>query len=153
MRESLEEAKQELKRAEHLLFVSLKYTRTIEVLSSILSRLLSFYDRIIDLLLKYAKEEKKLDFEVPKSSGLRVNMIKEMFLEDERILEEMDFYLLLRRIIRSEKRAFSEYRRHVALIVTINGEELVINIDKISEYYKRAQSFFEYIKEKYVGLE
>jgi len=153
MRESLEEAKQELKRAEHLLFVSLKYTRTIEVLSSILSRLLSFYDRIIDLLLKYAKEEKKLDFEVPKSSGLRVNMIKEMFLEDERILEEMDFYLLLRRIIRSEKRAFSEYRRHVALIVTINDEELVINIDKISEYYKRAQSFFEYIKEKYVGLE
>lgn len=52
MREPLFFASQELKRAEHLLYVSLKYTRTADVMQSFIARLVACFDFIIDGLLK-----------------------------------------------------------------------------------------------------
>ena len=56
----LEDAGEELKRADHLVYVSLKYTRTVDVLMNSLSRMIDAYDYLIGALLLYAKEEKSL---------------------------------------------------------------------------------------------
>ncbi|MGB9748390.1 MAG: hypothetical protein ACP5OZ_00425 [Candidatus Woesearchaeota archaeon] len=152
MSEYLKEAYQELKRAEHSLFVSLKYTRTIEVISSIISRLVSFYDKVIDALIEL-KSKKGTEIEIPKSPGLKGNIVKELFSEDAKIREEIEFYFLLRAIARSKKTAFSEYRKHVAIMVEIEGKDLKIDIEKITEYYRRAQSFFGYVLENYFKLD
>jgi len=152
MSEYLKEAHQELKRAEHSLFVSLKYTRTIEVMSSIISRLVSFYDNVIGALIEF-KTKKGQEIEVPKSPGLKGNIVKDLFSEDKIINDEIEFYFLLRAIARSKKTAFSEYRRHVAIMVKIEGKDLKIDIEKITEYYRRAQSFFEYLLENYFKLD
>ncbi|MEM2121172.1 MAG: hypothetical protein QXU20_00745 [Candidatus Woesearchaeota archaeon] len=152
MSEYLKEAYQELKRAEHSLFVSLKYTRTIEVMSSIITRLVSFYDNLIDALIEI-KSKKDKSIEIPKSPGLKGNLVKELFSNDPKIGEEIEFYFLLRAIVRSKKTAFSEYRRHVAIIVKLDSKELKIDIEKITEYYRRAQSFFDYVLENYFKLD
>ena len=55
MRESLDNAKEELKRADHLIFVSLKYTRTVDVIKSIVERLLNAFNLGIEALLIHAK--------------------------------------------------------------------------------------------------
>ncbi len=41
MLESLDLAKEEIKRADHLMYVSLKYTRTVDILKSIIERLIN----------------------------------------------------------------------------------------------------------------
>ena len=47
MNESLIEAREELKRLEHIIYVSLKYTRTVDVILNALKRMVSTYDFII----------------------------------------------------------------------------------------------------------
>ena len=41
MREKLEEAFEELKRVDHLIYVSLKYTRTTDVLKNVIDRMIT----------------------------------------------------------------------------------------------------------------
>ena len=59
MNEFLAEAREELKRVEHIIYVSLKYTRTVDVLRNALNRLVSLFDFLIEVLVEHAKKEKK----------------------------------------------------------------------------------------------
>ena len=52
MNEEFEQAKGELRRADHLMYVSLKYTRTVDVIKSLIMRMLNTYDNLILSLLK-----------------------------------------------------------------------------------------------------
>ena len=58
MKVFLEEAREELKRADHLIYVSLKYTRTVDVIKSVIDRLISCLDFVIDKLLDHAIDKK-----------------------------------------------------------------------------------------------
>ena len=40
-KESIDKAKEELKRVDHLFFVSLKYTKTVDVIKSLIDRLIN----------------------------------------------------------------------------------------------------------------
>lgn len=75
MKESLDLAVQELKRVEHLFWVSLKYTRTVDVIKSVIERLINCIGFGIEALLKYAKE-KKLITSIPANAGLRCDLLK-----------------------------------------------------------------------------
>ena len=52
MIESLEDAKEELKRVDHLIYVSLKYTRTVDVLRNVIERLVTASEFMITAMLK-----------------------------------------------------------------------------------------------------
>ena len=60
MQPFLEDAREEMKRAEHLLYVSLKYTRTVDVIKSLIGRLINAIDATTDKLLDYAVQKKKI---------------------------------------------------------------------------------------------
>ena len=64
----LEDAREEMKRADHLLYVSLKYTRTVDVLKSLIDRLINTINAITDELLDYALQKKKIK-EKPENLG------------------------------------------------------------------------------------
>src|SRR3989338_11155749 len=96
--ESLAEAKEELKRVDHLIFVSLKYTRTVDVIKSVIERMITFFDFAIDALLKYAKG-KKMITEIPSNIGLRSSLVKKSFSDNAEILEGIEFYQTLRKQI------------------------------------------------------
>ena len=83
MNENLIEAREELKRLEHILYVSLKYTRTVDVITNALHRIISVYDFIILALLEHAQEEKLISV-LPKSPALRSTKLAELYpLEKE----------------------------------------------------------------------
>ena len=84
MNEYLLEAKEELKRLEHIIYVSLKYTRTVDVLTNALHRLVGTFDLIIEAFLEKAREEGRLAV-LPKSPGLRVTKMREQYPEDKEI--------------------------------------------------------------------
>ena len=55
MKESFELAVQELKRVDHLFWVSLKYTRTVDVIKNVIDRLISCVGFGLEAILKWAK--------------------------------------------------------------------------------------------------
>ncbi|MFH1181642.1 MAG: hypothetical protein V1702_01670 [Candidatus Woesearchaeota archaeon] len=143
------EAKDELKRADHLLYVSLKYTRTVDVIRSIIERLINALEFTISDLLTYAKEKKMIS-EKPANTGLMCDVLKKTF-KDEEIHEMVNFFLMLRRISRAEYKKGSEYRRHVSMSVILDEIIINISIDKIKEYYDAAVGFVEYAKKTIQG--
>ncbi|MFB6198662.1 MAG: hypothetical protein ABEI52_10405 [Halobacteriaceae archaeon] len=145
MKESLNDAKEELKRVDHLLFVSLKYTRTVDVILNTINRMIQAYDRLIETLLRKAKEEGEIE-EIPEAPKRRVSVVKDLHPDDETVQDNVDLYDLLRKIHRSKHEREREYRRHVTLRTYVDGREEIVNIDICEEYYEFLQDFYDYVE-------
>lgn len=145
MDESLEDAFKELKRVDHLYYVSLKYTRTVDMIKHMLDRLISTLSFGIESLLKHAKEQKKIN-EIPSNLGLRAKLVIDTF-QDDQLTDYMNFYLKLRKILRANYTKREEFRRHVTMTATIdNGEIVEVNIDILKEHYDKARDFVNFVK-------
>ena len=146
MKESFEEAIQELKRVEHLFWVSLKYTRTVDVIKNLIERMISCIGFGLEALLKYAKE-KKLVTSIPENAGLRCELLRKTFLDNHELADYINFYLKLRKLSRAEYKRREEFRRHVAMIATIDKGDIVeVNIDSLKEDYEKTKVFIAFVK-------
>lgn len=146
----MEEAKEELKRVDHLVFVSLKYTRTVDVIKSVLERLIAAYEFIVMELLEYIKEQKKVQV-FPQSPVERVGVIQNAFPDHLELNETLNFYLKLRKLSRAPYGKREEFRRHVTMIATLENEEVVeVDIDRVKEYYDKTK---EFVGKVYVMIE
>lgn len=144
MNQFLNNAKEELKRVDHLVYVSLKYTRTVDVIRNIIQRIISSFDFAIQSLLEYAKENKLID-SYPSSPGLRCELLKKIY-NNEELNIYLDFYTLLRGINRADFSKREEYRRHVTMIVTLqNGNIIEIKIDTLHEYFNKLKEFLKLV--------
>ena len=151
MEESLEDAKDELKRVDHLVFVSLKYTRTVDVIRNTVERMISAFEAGVEAVLKYAREKKKIK-EIPAMPGLKCELLQKVFSDNKELADYLEFYLLLRKIIRSRYAKREEYRRHVTMISTLDdGEVKEIDIDILREYYEKGKSFLKFIENMILG--
>ncbi len=147
MDEALTDAIEELKRVDHLIFVSLKYTRTVDVIRSVINRILECYNAIIEGIMKKLEEENKI-YEIPVAPMLKVNIIKEHY-PNEKLIEYLDFYLRLRQIYRADFERSTEFRRHVTMISTLpDGEVVNVEIDTVVEWYDKTKAFLHYIQDE-----
>ncbi|MEM4259625.1 MAG: hypothetical protein QXG00_00155 [Candidatus Woesearchaeota archaeon] len=146
MLQSLDDAGEELKRVDHMVYVSLKYTRTSDVLKNIIARMVDAYIHLLDTLLKMAKNEKRI-IDIPSRPLEKANLVRKLY-EDEIVIKNVELFLLLREILHSDFKSESEFRRHVAIIVFIRGKEEIINIDNITEYYHMQRDFYKFIRKK-----
>jgi len=139
----LKVAQEELKRVEHQVYVTLKYTRTVDVLLNVQNRMIAAYVALIDSLL--ILEDK--DIVLKQISVLeKVAKINTIYTEPP-VKENMDIYLLIRQIVKAKNiTKASEYRRPVNLKTIINGEEIEINIDVVTHYYAILMSFYKYVE-------
>jgi len=145
MNEHLQLAMQESNRADHSIAVSLKYTRTVDVIRSIIERLINTVGHALDALLHFAKSQKKIA-EIPAMPRLKVDLVKKLYAEDRMIVDFCDFYLLLRRIDKAKFDRSQEYRRHVTMTAHLEkGESIEVTIDIISDYFERTKEFLNYI--------
>ncbi|MCF7861990.1 hypothetical protein K9M79_07150 [Candidatus Woesearchaeota archaeon] len=151
MKKSLDKAKEEIKRVDHLIYVSLKYTRTSDVLVSVVERIISFYDCLLMAMLLNAQEQKIIE-DFPKSPGLRCELVKKIMSADKKIQDIVDFYLMLRRLTRTSYTVDEEYKRHVTLNYDIDSQLIEINIDIVTEYYKECKENLGYIEDKLTTL-
>lgn len=146
MKESLFDAKEELKRVDHQIYVSLKYTRTVDVLMNCLGRMIDAYSCMIDSLLKFAVETKKVREEfVPNSPLERLEFTKTVFKNDEIVQKNMELYALMRKIVKTSPKKEQEFRRHVTLRTKVDGKEVTVDIDIVTEYYARMKEFYDWI--------
>ena len=146
MKESFDLAIQELKRVDHLFWVSLKYTRTVDVIKHVIDRLINCIGYGLESILKYAKE-KKLLTSIPENAGLRCDLLKKTFPDNIELIDYINFYLLLRKLSKAEYAKREEFRRHVTMIATIDKGEIVeVSIDVLKEYYEKTRNYLTLVK-------
>jgi hypothetical protein len=146
MIESYKQAIEEFKRVDHLFYVSLKYTRTVDIMRSVIERLIATFENSIDALLKCMKEEKQI-VDIPDNPVGKAMIVKEND-KDNDIQKYLDLYLMLRKIMRLEYSKREEFRRHVTMTVEYNEEPFEINIDVLEEYYNQTKKYLNYIKSR-----
>jgi hypothetical protein len=137
-----EKAKDEIKRADHLVYVTLKYTRTVDVIKSTIKRLITAYNYVILEALEHAKDNKKIK-EIPASSQDKVALLKKLYKDD--IVEYLKLYTLLKSIDQAAYTGREEYRKHVTLTVTLDKKTLDIDIPVLVEYFKKTKEFVNLI--------
>ncbi|MBI2138920.1 hypothetical protein HYU13_04980 [Candidatus Woesearchaeota archaeon] len=146
MEESFESALDEVKRAEHLYYVSLKYTRTVDVIKSTLERLSNALEFMFITLLLYAKKKKKVK-EIPESPILKVKELeKGNWFPEMDVNSHIQLYYLMRKVLRSPFGRLEEYRRHVTMVAKTDEGEKRIDIDVCGEYYQKVFEFLKLVK-------
>lgn len=150
MEEYLLESREELKRLEHIIYVSLKYTRTVDVIINALNRMVGMFDLIIEAFLEKAKEENLIE-SLPKSPALRATRVKELYPEDLKLQKYMQFYSSLKIILNSPYEKREEYRRHVTLIIPLEKSTAEIKIDHLINCERFIHHFYNYAKQIITG--
>jgi hypothetical protein len=151
MNEYLMEAREELKRLEHIIYVSLKYTRTVDVILNALNRLVDTYDLMIEAFLEKAKEEGLID-SLPKSPALRGTTLSKLYTEDEELQKYLKFYFFLKNILKLPYGKREEFRRHVTLIVELENSTAEMDIDNLTNCERFMHKFYTYAKAKIDGI-
>mgnify|MGYP006285775997 FL=1 len=142
--ETIEEAREELKRAEHLLFVTLKYTRTNEVMKNHLTRLINTYEKGFEALLIDALEKQKIN-QIPVAKLIRTNILSEVYFSKE-LDSYINFYKTMRVIHNADSEKREEYRKNVAILTPVTEEILIeTNVDDLYVFFMRTHEFIEFV--------
>jgi len=135
-------AMDELKRVDHLIFVTLKYTRTVDIIRNVLQRLVSAMDcQVIDVIEPFRLKYKLTT--ILTVQLIRCRKLEELFPKNKEVLDIIDFYYRLRKIIQSDYKKKEEYRKNVALVT----EKEEIDIEKLKGYAEKTKKYIYYLKE------
>jgi hypothetical protein len=136
----MEEIIQEKISADHLLYVSLKYTKTCDVIINLLLRWKKMIETSINEILKHAKKRKKIS-SIPTNPIGQIETIRKLFKKDSNFQDVIDMYEMFRKLEELRKERIGEFRKNVTLRVFYRGEELNINLDKLKLYAEKLEKF------------
>jgi len=131
--------------ADHLLYVSLKYTKTCDVILNLISRWQSMIEISFDALLEKAVKIKKIP-SIPQSPRDKILSIKKIFKTKKDIQDAVDLYLFFRRIPDLEKRREGEFRKNLNLKVIDKNKITEINLETLKEYSEKLEKFISGVK-------
>lgn len=131
--------------ADHLLYVSLKYTKTCDVILNLIKRWTIMIDDSIQGILEYLKKKKKIKL-IPIAPRQKTEIVKKM-IKDEEVKKAIELYEFFKRIDHSRVIRESEFRKDVHLKIDDNGKEVIINLEKLKEYAETLEKFISYIKQ------
>lgn len=134
-------AEEELKRIDHLIFVTLKYTRTVDIIKTILEKFLLTLDYKIEKWYRVQFDKGKVR-DIPTLPLMRLRTLERLQPHDKKVKDLVDFYMMIKKIHVSEYRAKEEYRKNVTLVT----KEQEINIPKLKEYVEKTKEYTHYIE-------
>ncbi len=137
MVEDYENAKEELKRTDHLIFITLKISRNVDVIRNAVLRMISACEFLLKDILVHKKKE------IPKTFKECTILIRELFKKDEKMHDFLDFYDILKRIERSEYSGKDEYRKNIALVTKF----MTLDVPTLEQYFSKSIDFVNYVNE------
>lgn len=143
MIESLEEAKNEIRRTDHIIYISLKYSRTCDVIMNAIHKFISIYDCGILSLLKKLEKTKKIKA-IPASPLERAEYIEKYYKDVKKFIK---YYRLFKKIVKCEYTPREEFRKHITLIVK-NKKSLEITTTVLETYFEIAKEFIRVVEKK-----
>jgi hypothetical protein len=132
--------------ADHLLYVSLKYTKTGDVILNLIKRWTSMIDEAISSLLIKAKKDKKIST-IPIAPKMKVIEMRKVFKKDDDIMKTIDLYEFFKRVPTVESLKENEFRKNITLRVNDGGTWVEINLEKLKEYSIILERFISRIKQ------
>jgi len=132
--------------ADHLLYVSMKYTKTCDVIMNLILRWRKMIETSIEAILKHAKKRKKIA-SIPNNPVGKMETMKKLFKKEDNFMEVLDLYEMFKKIEELKKERIGEFRKNVTLKVFYRGEEISINLDKLKEYAEKLEKFISTTKQ------
>jgi len=142
----LERIMKEKTSADHLLYVSLKYTKTCDVMLNLISRWKSMIELSIEALLEKIKK-KKIITALPTAPKMKILTLRDAFKKEPIIQETLDLYEFFKKVPDLDKTRESEFRKGVCLTVLETGKEVRIDMEKLKEYSEIIDKFIKFVRE------
>jgi len=143
--EALEKIIKEKISADHLLYVSMKYTKTCDVIINLLKRWKIMIDYAFDGLLDKAKK-KKLVKQLPNAPKLRIDTINKIFKNNKEVMDVLELYDIFRLIDNLSKTKEGEFRKGVCLRILYRQREVAVNLEKLKDYSDILERFINFVK-------
>jgi len=131
-----------LKRIDHLIFVTLKYTRTADIIRTILGKFILTLDHQTEKYYLVQLERGKVK-DIPPVPLMRMKKLEQIHTKDPKVKDMVDFYVQLKAIYNADFKAKEEYRKNVTLVT--KGKE--INIAMLKGYVDTTRDYVNYIDE------
>jgi len=141
-----EEIVKEKTSADHLLYVSLKYTKTCDVILNLIARWKSLIELSFEEMLEKAVKKKKVP-RMPGNPKEKLEFMRTYFKKSLPIQEVIPLYVFFKRIPELPKRREGEFRKNVALKIMEPGKEIDINMEKLKEYSEILERFISEVKQ------
>lgn len=136
----IEEIIKEKTSADHLLYVSLKYTKTCDVMLNLIARWKSLIELCFDAILQNGVEKKKVP-NVPNSPKQRVEFVKTYFKKSEAIKAIVPLYIFFKKIPELPKTREGEFRKNVNLKIMEPEKTTEINMERLMGYAGVVEKF------------
>lgn len=129
--EKLGQVRRHLSSIEHMIFVSCKFTRTTEMLRKVMETIVTGYEHFFALAyVTYVGDD-----DLSNASVFHKIQILSDSLAQRGIQIDLSDYFLLKKLLLSEFDSIGEYRKNLCMVSYIDGEEYVINMVKLHEFY------------------
>jgi hypothetical protein len=142
----IEEILKEKTSADHLMYVSMKYTKTCDVILNLIARWKSMIEMSFDAVLQKGVQTKKIP-SMPLTPKDRILFMKKYYAKSKTIQETVALYILFKRIPELNKTRSGEFRKNVCLKVIDGENTLEINMDKLKEYTDVLERFISEIRQ------
>ena len=141
----IEEIIKEKTSADHLLYVSLKYTKTCDVILNLLARWKSLIELSFDALLENGVEAGKIPV-MPTNPKQRIEFMRKYFKKLDVVQDVIPLYIFFKRVPDLKKTREGEFRKNVNLKVFIGTKVTEINMDMLAEYHDVVDKFVTEVK-------
>ena len=141
----IEEIIKEKTSADHLMYVSLKYTKTCDVILNLLARWKSLIELSFDAILNNKVENGKIPA-MPTNPKQRIEFMRKYFKKNEVVQDVIPLYIFFKRVPDLKKTREGEFRKNVNLKVFEASKVTEINMEKLGEYYEIVEKFIAEVK-------
>jgi len=142
----MEEIIQEKISADHLLYVSLKYTKTCDVILNLILRWRRMIETSINEILKHAKKKKKISSISSNPVG-KIEEVKKLFKKNKDFLQVIEMYEMFKKIEELKKERTGEFRKNVNLKIFYRGKEINVNLEQLKIYAEMLEKFISTTKQ------
>ena len=142
----MQDIEKELKSAQHLLYVSMKYTKTCDVIINLMFRWQQLISISINKILEHSKKKKKIS-KIPATPVEKLNAVRDLFKREELIQRTLDLYEFFRRLPKLEQIREHEFRKNVALKVIDKEQVIEINMDMLKSWNILVDDFIKFTRQ------
>lgn len=128
--ESLIYLKRHLNSIEHMIYVSCKFTRTTEMLRKVMETIVTGYENFFVIAFEMFSGSEMDGYSVQH----RIQILSDE-LANKGLHIDLSDYFLLKRLLLSDFDSIGEYRKNLCMVSYIDGEEYVINMSKLLDFY------------------
>lgn len=132
--------------ADHLLYVSLKYTKTCDVILNLIRRWTIMIDDSFLGLLEKLKQKKKIKV-IPSAPRQKVEIVKKEFKKVSQVMNAVQLYEFFKKIDNLRTVREFEFRKDVRLRLIDGTAETIVNLETLKNYAEKLESFISYTKQ------